>query len=246
MNKTVLSTALGLMLGVVSATSFAATVNPGDVLTIVTGNANSSAIATTGSYFGMDFNSNSKINIGEETNLSMGATGLVIGATTAPGAYHTGAPLATDTNAIDAPWYFNGSTGSSYLRVGASGSTTAGLNLSGWTVAWSTISAINMGGGAWQPGNCAALGCTGHTFTNGNAQFTWDGVYGDSYTLNYAATVPLGDPSGFGGTQYFLHLTGVVNKASVAPVPLPAAVWLLGSGLIGLVGVSRRKRSNQG
>jgi hypothetical protein len=26
------------------------------------------------------------------------------------------------------------------------------------------------------------------------------------------------------------------------PVPVPAAVWLLGSGLIGLVGLRRRKR----
>lgn len=28
----------------------------------------------------------------------------------------------------------------------------------------------------------------------------------------------------------------------IAPVPLPAAVWLLGSGLIGLIGISRRSR----
>ena len=31
--------------------------------------------------------------------------------------------------------------------------------------------------------------------------------------------------------------------ADVAPVPVPAAVWLLGSGLLGLVGLRRRKRS---
>ena len=31
---------------------------------------------------------------------------------------------------------------------------------------------------------------------------------------------------------------------NVSPVPLPAAVWLLGSALIGLVGVSRRKRND--
>jgi len=27
------------------------------------------------------------------------------------------------------------------------------------------------------------------------------------------------------------------------PVPVPAAVWLFGSGLIGLVGVARRKKA---
>lgn len=31
--------------------------------------------------------------------------------------------------------------------------------------------------------------------------------------------------------------------ASTAPVPLPAAVWLFGSGLMGLVGVSRRRKA---
>ena len=37
-----------------------------------------------------------------------------------------------------------------------------------------------------------------------------------------------------------------VVSMTVVPVPVPAAVWLLGSGLLGLVGVARRKRSNQG
>jgi len=41
------------------------------------------------------------------------------------------------------------------------------------------------------------------------------------------------------GTNYdFQGLVGV--KAS--PVPVPAAAWLLGSGLVGLFGVKRRKR----
>ena len=33
----------------------------------------------------------------------------------------------------------------------------------------------------------------------------------------------------------------VVVEASVAPVPIPAAVWLFGSGLLGLIGIARRK-----
>jgi hypothetical protein len=33
------------------------------------------------------------------------------------------------------------------------------------------------------------------------------------------------------------------GNGTVAPVPLPAAVWLLGSGLMGLVGVSRRRKA---
>ena len=37
-----------------------------------------------------------------------------------------------------------------------------------------------------------------------------------------------------------------MTVTGVSAVPVPAAVWLLGSGLLGLVGVARRKRSNQG
>ena len=29
--------------------------------------------------------------------------------------------------------------------------------------------------------------------------------------------------------------------STTAPVPLPAAIWLLGSGLLGLFGIGRRK-----
>ena len=253
MNKTVLTTAVGLALGLASLTTYAATVTNGEYLTITAGsstvNASSVVTITGGSFFGMDTNKDSKIQTAEADMISQGTTGLVFGVTTAQGASHSGLPVAGDTNAIDAPWAFFGNTGSDYLKVAVSGSTSSGasaggLNLSGWTVTWNGIPAINMGGGAWQPLNCSAgyMGCSGHTFTNGNAEFTWDGIIGDAYTLNYAATVPAGDPSGFGGVQYYLHLTGFVNTVP-APVPLPAAVWLLGSGLLGLVGVARRKRS---
>jgi hypothetical protein len=37
-----------------------------------------------------------------------------------------------------------------------------------------------------------------------------------------------------------LTLTGA-GGSGPPPVPLPAAVWLLGSGLLGLTGVARRK-----
>lgn len=45
-----------------------------------------------------------------------------------------------------------------------------------------------------------------------------------------------------GSAGFDLDAVGVLNNAS--PVPIPSAVWLLGSGLAGLVGISR-KRGNR-
>jgi len=38
------------------------------------------------------------------------------------------------------------------------------------------------------------------------------------------------------------ELEGILSTANVSAVPVPAAVWLFGSGLIGLVGLARRKK----
>jgi hypothetical protein len=237
MNKTILKTALLAALGVssmvASFTTHAAAVNNGDQLTITQGvqlfdtNGNPSNV-NPGSWFGMDTNASSTIAGTEKTPIGQGSTGLVIGTTTSAGASHGGLPTAGDTNDITAPWGFFGNTGSDFVTTAVTGSTTAGLNFSGWTVTWNGIPAIPMGAGAWAAG-----------FSNGVGNFTWDGVYGNSYVLDYHGTVPTGDPSGFGGVKYALHMVGVVNAAAV---PVPAAVWLFGSGLLGLVGIARRKK----
>jgi hypothetical protein len=46
------------------------------------------------------------------------------------------------------------------------------------------------------------------------------------------------DSLDLGGSKGKYHTTGL----AVTSVPVPAAAWLFGSGLIGLVGVSRRRK----
>lgn len=201
-------------------------------VTIYDGNGNATNVVS-GSWFAADTNGNSVIADTEKTALSQGYLGLVIGSATSPGASHVGAPIAGDTNAITAPWSFYGATGSDYLTVPITGSTTAGLDFSGWTVTWNGIPAIPLGSGAWGAG-----------FSDGVANFVWNDV--GLVTIDYHATVPLEDPSNFGGTQYALHLEGYffTPEGTVIPSPVPEvstyAMMLAGLGLVGLA--MRRRR----
>ena len=244
LQKSALVTAMSVVIGITSFNAQAATFQNGDVLTIDAGQVVTDVYGNTsintGSFFGMDHNFDSKIQQGEKTALVQGTTGLVIGQTTGVGASHGGAPLSGDTGEITAPWFLNNNTGTDQLTVAATGDTTAGLDMSGWTINWNG-DAIDMGSGAWDVLNCTTPGidCAGATFANNTADVTWSGTYGDSYTLFYTATFPSG---GFAVIPYFLKLTGTVEQGLVPAVPVPAAVWLFGSGLLGLVGVARRKK----
>ena len=55
----------------------------------------------------------------------------------------------------------------------------------------------------------------------------WDNVY--------TSEVRIGATTG--------SVAGIDNYRTTSPVPVPAAVWLFGSGLIGLIGIARRKKS---
>jgi len=69
------------------------------------------------------------------------------------------------------------------------------------------------------------------------AQGVGDLNYCLSSTLQYEETTCTDSYSGAQTTALFLDTT------SVTVVPVPAAVWLFASGLVGLIGVSRRKRA---
>jgi len=166
---------------------------------------------------------------------------------------------------LDSEWSFFGSAGQSWTKtavtvqnddVNNDGGFTKTLDFSGWRVAWNAIGEINMGGGLQNCGTstdgiCQKTDGSGNitedvagTFDNGTqlATITCNTAScsnSSTFSLNYAATVPQADASGFGGTPYTVAISG-----SVTPhIPVPAAVWLFGSGLVGLVGVARRKKA---
>ncbi|MBI3545680.1 MAG: hypothetical protein HY081_03675 [Gammaproteobacteria bacterium] len=83
-----------------------------------------------------------------------------------------------------------------------------------------------------------------------NLSFTVNGVGIDDFESFFAVKVGgLDLPSGKHGSAFFGGSleNGIVSDNSgggdgnLAPVPLPPAAWLLGSGLVGLIGVTRRR-----
>jgi hypothetical protein len=152
---------------------------------------------------------------------------------------------ATQSN-IDA-FTFYGAFGSNETRgtgisiLSASGDT-ATVDMSGWVVDWNGVQNIPMGTGAWSAG-----------YTNGVGNITCDAgsgcAVGSAYTLKYTATVPLGEPSGFGGVKYYLELHGAMCLDCdylVPTIPIPEAstygMMMAGLGLVGLM-ARRRKQA---
>lgn len=84
----------------------------------------------------------------------------------------------------------------------------------------------------------------------GNASFDSTAAVGQSlnfFSLAVSSTSSLGKISATqfgsanGNATWVLGTDGTLNYTVPSAVPVPAAVWLLGSGLIGMVGVARRK-----
>lgn len=244
MRNPLISTALlTIISSVASLETQAVALNNGDVLTITAGQEIYDPVEggpigiSSGSYYGVDINGDSNIVDVEKVRLAQGTTGLVIGATSSPGAYHPGPPTSSDTNAVTAPDLFNNNTGSWYFDIAPTGSTETGLDTRGWDWAWSSLYSTGLGGLAWQPGNCASLGCSGYTFVDGVGRLQWDGVYGHAYTLDITSTIPNGDPSGLGGFRFYTHLEGTVTA-----VPEPSPVWLFGSALLVMFGIAKYRK----
>ena len=200
-----------------------------------------------GSYFAMDSNGDGHFTASENTSI-VGNDGINLGTAQAATGSHSGPVDGSESPGIDAPWLFFSNTGMHYTNAPTNVSNavgnTAEIDFSGWNITWNGIAAINMGGGAQDCGTASDDICVredgtdvGGTFYNGTGVATItcgvDCSQNDTYRLEYHA-VTFEDFSV--GSAYKLILEGTVTS-----IPVPAAVWLYGSGLTGLMGIARKK-----
>ncbi len=244
--KTSVATAVATILGATSYTTQAALIT-GSVLEF-----------GPGSYFAFDNNANGTIQPDEKLPISM-YDGIIIGATQLTGGSHGGVPDGTENPGIDNPWSWLINTGMHQTLspvtvanndVNNDGGFTKALDFSGWGVTWNAIPNIPLGGGMQDCGTSSDGICVtngpnsvdiGGTYDNGTglATITCSTAScsaSSTFTLNYSAITPQAHTSNFGGVLYSLSMVGHVSA-----VPVPAAVWLFGSGLLGLGGLTRRR-----
>ncbi|MFQ5643500.1 MAG: VPLPA-CTERM sorting domain-containing protein [Thiogranum sp.] len=177
-----------------------------------------------GSYFVMDTNSNG-VEPNEKTAIGS-FNGIHIGTTQLAGGSHTGSINGSESPDIDNPWTFFGGTGMHQTTGPTSvasedGNGNATLNLA-WSVAWNGLTNIPMVATSPVAISCSTASCSDSSL----------------YTLDATYHVA---GAGFTSVAYTLHLEGHITSTSA--VPVPAAAWLFGSGLMGLAGVARRRKS---
>lgn len=114
-------------------------------------------------------------------------------------------PASGSNGDIDDSWIFFGNLGvhqttSPVMILTDDGVGSVTLDFSGWGVIWNGVS-IPLGSGAHTGGTdgVAVVDCVANC------------AVGDTYIINYYATVLSGDPSGLGNVKYTLHLEGVVG-----------------------------------
>jgi hypothetical protein len=134
----------------------------------------------------------------------------------------------------------------SYFYSGTSTVTVGNYNVSGTASSGFNYNYANFLDRVFYPGNF------NYTFsfydppapTTNPIQFSLNLIFEDNNFVNTGYTLGFSTKLYPDGTSQLIssNNVGITQTFGTSPVPVPAAVWLFGSGLLGLIGVARRKR----
>lgn len=165
--------------------------------------------------------------------------------------------LAGGTPGTNIPWSLGFSAATQPAAFSGIQQTQAGTKFNTWvntiaghqTSSGSGLTSSTNATDLWNMNNASAA--FGGNSGGGTLPFTITGILGSSLSY-FTATAngdTAGDPSVFsqiaGNWNLASNGTLTWNAAQVGAVPVPAAVWLLGSGLMGMVGIGRRRSGNK-
>lgn len=122
--------------------------------------------------------------------------------------------------------YMTGNYSASFVDL--NGDNSAAVNMFAWEGLIDSAVQMNL---SLFSGSCssATLGCSGNIFPVSDGPLLYTGAANSSIGIHMIFDLSAGDKVTFD------------TLFDVTPVPVPAAVWLFGSGLLGLVAVARRK-----
>jgi hypothetical protein len=183
---------------------------------------------------------NSKIfNAGAIPRILILLTVTLLASTAAKAASITGSMTLGGAYTLDGGTDFTDASGLNLSNVVG---TSPASDVLGTTVSFGTVGTVNTTPLTYDP-----FAATANLLAIGGWQLDLDTLSIDSRTASALFLTGTGALSGngFDLTQATWSLsaqaTGGTYSMTVTAVPVPAAVWLFGSGLLGLVGASRRK-----
>lgn len=150
------------------------------------------------------------------------------------------APYSADNYSNGTVWRYGFSLDNRYMNEGSSGTGTLYSLNSGNNAVDTLISDSFMTGGVYRNGQEVAVNTNSNGVTSVNSG-TWDINVADktvNFYLDLTGTSLLGSDI---AVHWGMTCANDVIEGVVPAVPVPAAVWLFGSGLLGLVAVARRK-----
>jgi len=154
--------------------------------------------------------------------------------------FFTASGLTTGTGGANIP-------SATYIDVASNGTTSSGACCADWklTNTNDVYHLTGLGGNPYSGPDYLIIGPPGAGGTYSNANGSIAGNKPHNPFINQTATFSLALSGATSSTviSNVIFSFGTQEGSNVAAVPIPAAVWLFGSGLIGLIGIARRNRS---